>query len=148
MRHVSVPRRRGARSGTRALTPFEFLSPNWFDTFLANPAERVFPSLDVRETDEEVLVRAEIPGVAPGEIQVEIHDDLLTLSGEKRREEKREDERATYSERSYGSFRRQVRLPAPADAERAEATHENGVLTVRIPKSVEARPRRIEVKTS
>ena len=154
MRHLSFPRRRTARPLTRALSPFEFFPQDWFEGFFQAPQtkrsalEGVFPSLDLRETDEVILVSAEVPGVDPGEVAVEIHDDVLTLSGEKRMEERKEDERGTYTERAYGSFRRQVRLPAPVDASQAEATHENGVVTVRVPKSEAARPRRIEVKRS
>ena len=148
MQHLSYPRRRTAPESTRALSPFEFF-PAFFGSVFPTektPGRGAFPALDVRQTAEEIVVNAEIPGVDPEALEIEIHEDVLTLAGEKRAEAEREGERGTYTERSYGSFRRQVRLPAPVDAGAAEATHANGVVTVRIPKSAEVRPRRIEIK--
>ena len=93
------------------------------------------PRLDLRETDEEIVVRADVPGIAPED-------------RERKAEAEKDDERGHVRERVFGSFSRQVRLPASVDASRAEAEHRHGVVTIRVPKSEEARPRRIEVRAS
>ena len=102
--------------------------------------------LDVRETDEHYLVRAEIPGLDPKDLDIQVQGDVLVLSGEKQ-VERDERETLTYSERAYGSFRRALRLPAPIDAEHVQARHANGVVTITLPKADSARPRRIQVET-
>jgi HSP20 family protein len=101
--------------------------------------------LEVRETDEHYLVRAEIPGLDPKDLDVQLQGDVLVISGEKRAETRDERETWAYSERAYGSFRRAVRLPMPVDPERVQAEHKNGVVTIRLEKSAAARPKRIQV---
>lgn len=100
--------------------------------------------LDVAETAEEIVVRAEIPGVDPKDVQIDLEGDVLTIAGEKK------DERASagvnYTERSFGSFRRQVGLPYPIEVDKVRAEHANGVLSIHLPKAEAARPRRIEIK--
>jgi HSP20 family protein len=94
-------------------------------------------NMNVSETDKEVRVSAELPGVSEKDIDVSLHDDLLTIRGEKRFEEERGDEKENYHfvERSYGSFQRSLRLPFKADASQVQASFHNGVLTVTVPKS-------------
>lgn len=106
------------------------------------------PSTDVSETDDEVEVSIELPGMDEKDIEVNISDEMLTVRGEKKAE--REEKKKDYylSERTYGSFHRAIPLPPGINTDKAEATFKKGVLTIRLPKTEEAksRMRRIEVK--
>lgn len=118
--------------------------------FMAPPvASRLQPSVDVRETDNEVIIKAEIPGMDPEDVELVLTDRGLTIRGEKResREEK-DPQRGTYlSEVRYGSFSRTVPLPPGVDPDKAEASVAKGVLTVRVPKTAASGSmRRIPVK--
>jgi len=106
------------------------------------------PALDVSEKDDAIVVRAEMPGMKTEDIEVSVHGNTLTISGEKK--EQFEDKGETYyrSERRYGSFRRDIPLSAAVDTDKIEATCRDGVLTVTLPKSEKAKPKRIEVKKS
>jgi len=101
--------------------------------------------IDVRETAEALVVRAEVPGIDPKELEIQLVGDLLSIAGEKK-EERTDGERPGYSERRYGAFRRTLRLGAPLDAEQVRAEHRNGVVTITLAKSESARPRRIQVQ--
>jgi HSP20 family protein len=90
--------------------------------------------LDVSETDEEIRVRAEVPGIDPEDIDIQLSGDLLTLSGEKKSEAE-ENGTCHYSERCYGSFRRTLRLGTPVEPDRIHAEHRNGVVTIRLAKA-------------
>lgn len=105
------------------------------------------PDVDVAETQETLTIKAEVPGMEPKDIQVAIEDGVLTLRGEKRQETEQKDERFYRSERHYGSFARSLRLPVHVDASRATAVFKNGVLTVVLPKTAEARGRAIPITT-
>jgi HSP20 family protein len=97
------------------------------------------PRSDVVETDSGVEVSIELPGLDEKEVEVTLTDEALTIRGEKK-VERREEKRGYYvSERSYGSIYRSIPLPAGVDSDRAEATFRNGVLTVRLPQSPEAK---------
>ncbi len=113
---------------------------------LGSVADGFHPALDVSETDDAVVVRAEVPGVDPQEIEVSVHGDMLELRGEKKQEEERKETGYYRVERSYGSFRRSLKLPAKVDAENVEAKAKDGILTLTLPKREEAKPRRIKVK--
>ncbi|MDX1541564.1 MAG: Hsp20/alpha crystallin family protein [Geminicoccaceae bacterium] len=106
--------------------------------------------LDVGETDKEIKVRAELPGVDEQDVEVTLADDVLTIKGEKRVEEERKGENHHMVERSYGSFARSLRLPSGIDQSQVHATFDKGVLTVTLPKPAEARQRsrKIEIKKS
>ena len=102
-------------------------------------------ALDIRETEDRFEVTADLPGMSSDVVEVTFEDGTLTLRGE--REFSRDQDEGQYHriERSYGSFARSVRLPRVADSERIEASFDNGVLTVLVPKREEAKPRTIEV---
>jgi HSP20 family protein len=106
--------------------------------------------LEVRETDDAYVVRAEVPGLEPEHIDVQLQGEHLIIAGEKRPEEsggaREPQESLTYSERRFGAFRRVLHLAAPIDAGSVKAEHRNGVLTIRLEKSAAARPKRIEVR--
>ncbi len=103
------------------------------------------PTLDVSETEDEVTVQAEVAGVDPKDIDISLEGDFLILSGEKK--EEREERKRNYyrAERSFGAFRRQIRLPASVDKDRVNAEYNKGVLTIRLPKSVKSKAKRIPV---
>lgn len=105
------------------------------------------PRVDIREHEDMILLEAELPGADKDSVKLEVKDGVLTLSGEKKREETQEKEGVYRSERVYGSFMRQFRLPESVDGEHIEASFRNGVLTVNLPKKPEATARRIEVKS-
>jgi len=106
------------------------------------------PCVDVTVDEREVRVSAELPGLDEKEVDVRLSDDVLTLRGERRREEKHEDEGWSHVERSYGTFERTIPLPCEVVADRAEASFDKGVLTVRLPKSERAKEtsRRIPIR--
>jgi HSP20 family protein len=101
----------------------------------------------VREAEDGFEVTLDLPGLAPGDVNVTFEDGMLSISG--RREFSSEDRGGTWHriERSFGTFARSMRLPQTADTERIEATFDNGVLTVSVPKSEQAKPRTIEVRS-
>jgi HSP20 family protein len=105
------------------------------------------PRVDVTESAKEIKVYAELPGLEEKEIDVSLSRDLLTIRGEKAREEEEKGRNYYRAERSYGAFTRSIPLPASVDADRAEARFHNGVLTVTLPKESEARAqKRVTVK--
>jgi len=107
-----------------------------------------WPSLDVTETQEAYTVTAELPGMEEKEIELNLQDNVLTISGEKREERKEGDGGRSYTERMYGRFQRSIPFPAEVDPDKVEASFRNGVLKVSLPKSAQARERsrRIEVR--
>jgi HSP20 family protein len=107
----------------------------------------VVPQLEVRENEKAFVVSAELPGLEEKDIEVELHDGLLTIKGEKRIERKDDKENLHLTERRYGSFQRVLRLPDTIDEEKIAARFDRGVLRVDIPKRADAvrQPRKIQV---
>lgn len=106
------------------------------------------PVVDVSETGTEMVIRAEIPGIADKDVDVSIVGDALIISGEKKEETETSGEDWHRCERRFGSFRRIIDLPETVDADKAKAESGSGVVTVRIPKKVGVKPRHIEIKPS
>lgn len=105
-----------------------------------------FPlALDVAEDDGAYMVKASIPGVDPENVEITLTDNVLSIKGETKSDKDVEEKNYHLRERRYGSFMRSVTLPMPVDAEQVEATHENGVLTLRLPKTEAVKPKRITV---
>ncbi len=104
------------------------------------------PRLDFSETKDAFVVKAEIPGIEPKEIEVSLEGQMLTVKGEKKQEKEEKDEQYYRVERSYGSFMRSVRLPAAVDGSKVTAAFKNGVLTVTLPKAPGAKGNVIPVK--
>jgi HSP20 family protein len=102
--------------------------------------------MDVEAKNDEFILHANVPGLKPDDIHIEIVDNTVTVHGEYRAETKNEDKNYLLMERRYGQFSRTVTLPAPVNAGKAEANIENGVLTLRLPKAEEAKPKLITVK--
>ena len=107
-----------------------------------------FPSVDVSETGKEVIVQAELPGMDPKEIDVSISGDVLTIKGEKKREEEHKDENYHRIERSYGAFARTIQLPTEVDADKAKAVYKDGVLKLTLPKTKQEATKKIEIKSA
>ena len=103
------------------------------------------PAVDIKEEDERFVLKADIPGVDPKDIDVSMEDGVLTIKGERKHESEEEAEGYKRVERSYGSFYRRFSLPDTADAERVTAKGKDGVLEVFIPKQEKVQPRRITV---
>lgn len=110
--------------------------------------ERWVPAMEVSETSDAYIVRVELPGVKTEDIEVTLQNDTLTIRGKRERSEERKDETIHFVERSYGEFVRSLRIPNDVNVDAVEASYKDGVLEVRLPKSEESRPRRIEVKVT
>jgi HSP20 family protein len=110
----------------------------------------VTPTIDVAETDREMVVTAELPGLDQKDFEVTLAGDVLTIKGEKKAEQEQKDGDHYYMERRFGTFSRSVRLPFEVKDEKVDAKYDRGVLTIRVPKPVEAQQavRRIEVKAA
>jgi HSP20 family protein len=104
------------------------------------------PALDVYQTPNEVVVKAALPGVKPEDVSIDIAGDTLTIKGQSKAEQEVEKEDYLYQERLYGAFSRNVVLPSGLKPDKAEATMEDGVLTLTIPKAEEVKPKAIKVK--
>lgn len=122
-----------------------FLEPGWSDLPGLGEWE---PKLDVMETNDAFVVKAEVPGVAPKDIDVSLRDGVLTMKGEKGEEKEENDKRYHRVERAYGGFARAIRLPAAVDAGRVTATFKDGVVTITLPKMPEAKGTTIPVKAA
>jgi HSP20 family protein len=119
---------------------------NWDPFFTARPASAFSPAFEVKETNDSFVLRADVPGVEEKHLDVAVHNGVLTVSGSRQAEERKEGESFAIYERQYGSFSRSFALPDMADGERIEASLSNGVLTLSIGKKAEAKPRKIEIK--
>ena len=108
-------------------------------------AGTAWPAIDVHETPEAVVVTAALPGLKPEEVEITVTGQTLTLRGEFKADESVERGQYLYQERRYGTFHRQIQLPVRIQSDRAEASFENGVLTLHIPKAEEVKPRQIPI---
>ncbi|MCK6474362.1 MAG: Hsp20/alpha crystallin family protein [Planctomycetes bacterium] len=106
------------------------------------------PSIDVKENAEEIIVRAEVPGVDAKDLNLTVHENVLTISGEKKDSRELKEGDLQRTESSYGSFARSIALPPEAKQDAIKAEHKNGVLTVHVPKQPGSGPKRIDVKGS
>ncbi len=146
----------------RYLTPFEEME-RWFEDFWRRPFslltpsawperagefETVIPTVDIYEQGNELVLKADMPGMEKKDIDISISDNFLTVSGERRKEEKVEKENYFRYERSHGSFYRRFELPTEIDADKIKAHLENGILEVRLPKSEEAKSKSKKVSIS
>ena len=113
------------------------------------PAALLRPSIDVDETEQAYRVSAELPGLTEKDVELNLRDNALTISGEKRSEREEEKGGRRYAERSFGRFERTLPFPTEVDADRVDAVFRNGVLTVTLPKNekVQDKTRRIEVRS-
>jgi HSP20 family protein len=106
----------------------------------------VWPAVDIAEDENAITVKAEVPGCKAEDIDISVHGNTLTISGEKKTEEEKKEKGYYHLERSYGSFRREFTMPANADPNKVEASCKNGVLTVVLPKSEKEKAVKVKVK--
>lgn len=138
----------GSGSVTRYRDPFsmarELLS--WDPLFGGRPASAFAPAFEVKETSDAFILKADLPGVAEADLDINVHNSVLTVSGSRQAEDRKEGESYALYERQFGSFSRSFSLPDMADGERIEAKLDSGVLTLSIAKKAEAKPRKIALK--
>lgn len=106
------------------------------------------PNIDIYEDKDKISVKAELPGMKKEDINVSLEANNLTISGERKHEEERREGETYRAERFFGRFQRSITLPQPVDSKKIQATYKDGVLTITLPKSEEAKSKQIEVKTS
>ena len=125
--------------------PFSLLEPSWWPRLRMQEMEEVAPKVDIFEEGDNFVVKAEIPGMKKEEIEVNLTDDMVTISGEKKKEEKVEKKDYYRFERSFGSFSRSFRLPKDVQADKAKAIFKDGVLELKVPKTEEAKKKEKKV---
>ncbi len=121
----------------------------WDSFFEGRPKVRFgewFPSLDVAETKNDIVVKVELPGMDQKDINISLSDGHLIIKGEKKQEKEEKEENYHFIERSYGTFTRSVQLPKEVKHDKISASYKNGVLKVVLPKSEEAKKKEVKVK--
>lgn len=135
----------------RLVDPFPELSrihDRFFGLSWPEPRLEFRPAVDIYEDEKAIYLKAELAGVKPEEIKINLEKNLLTLEGERKLEKEEEKEGYRRVERSYGSFRRSFSLPENVSAEEINAAYKDGVLTLTLPKTPEAKAREIKVNTN
>ena len=130
---------------------FDHLFESFFPTRPAGGDEALesavwAPRTDLSETENAYFIYLDLPGLKKGEVEINVHDGTLSVSGERRQEEAEEGRTFVRVERAYGRFYRSFSLPQTIDAASIEATFEDGVLTIEVPKAEELKPRRIDIR--
>jgi len=143
-----VPWRHGREAGALSSLRREF--NEMFDRFWSGALEPMqfgkwTPAVDISENDDCVLVQAEVPGMDPEQIDVSLEGNVLTIRGEKKEQRQDKGENFHRVERQYGMFMRSIQLPSDVVADKVTASFKNGVLEVRLPKSEEAKPKRVAI---
>jgi HSP20 family protein len=124
-----------------------FFNDPLFQPLTFNGAKAGLPTLDIKERDGELVVQAAIPGYTPEQVDVTVQGDVLTLRGTMEEEQERKEDTYHLRERHTGSFHRSIRLPASVNTEEATAEYDNGVLTLRLPKTGESAVKRIQIRS-
>ncbi len=152
-----IPWKRERETERHPLTAFQREMNRMFEDFFSGRERewmpstregRFTPTLDVAESDKEVTITVELPGLEAKDVGIELQGNTLLLSGEKKQESERKERDYYRLERSWGSFRRMVDLPAEVEADQADATFRNGVLKITVPKKAGLPGRKIEVKSA
>ena len=125
--------------------PFSWLEPAWWPRVRRVEEEEVRPTVDIFEEGNDVVVKAELPGMQKEDIDVKITGNMITISGEKKKEEKLEKKNYYRFERSYGSFMHTYTLPSEVQTDKASAHFKDGVLEVKVPKTEEAKKKEKKV---
>jgi HSP20 family protein len=124
-----------------------------FDTFFGGRTEngaprRWIPAMDLAETDEHLVLKADLPGLGADDVEIEVKDGVLTVSGERKTEHEDSSHGYHRVERSYGRFSRSLSLPQGVDPDQVQAEFDKGVLEVRVPKPAERKPHRVQIGAS
>lgn len=140
----------------------ERMFENWFEDFWSRPFPRLWrpsfgrlrsisleaPALDVYEEKDDLILKAEIPGLSKDDIDITIEGNTLTIKGEKKKEEEIKEEDYYRCERTFGAFSRSIDLPTEVKADKVNASFKNGVLEIRLPKTEEAKKNVVKVKVA
>lgn len=121
---------------------------SWDPFFGGRQVTAFAPAFEVKETNDAFVLKADLPGVAEADLDIGVHNNVLTVSGSRAAEDRKEGESYALYERQFGSFTRSFSLPDIADGEKIDANLKNGVLTLSIAKKAEAKPRKISLKSS
>jgi HSP20 family protein len=154
--------RRRAEVAPWRLSDVERMFQEWFEDFWSSPVPRFWrpslarlrtmaleaPALDVYEQKDDLIVKAEIPGLTKDEIDITLEGNTLTIKGEKKKEEEIKEEDYYRCERTYGAFSRSIDLPAAVHTDKVNASFNNGVLEIRLPKTEEAKKNVVKVKVA
>ncbi len=140
----------------RQLAPFERMKremdrmwDSFFEggpRFMAEEGGEWLPALDLAETGNEFVVKAEMPGLDAKDIDISLSENMLTIKGEKKRDREETKENYHFMERSYGAFTRSIQLPGEVNHQRITTSYKNGVLKIHLPKSEEAKKREVKIK--
>ena len=125
--------------------PFSMMTRPTWPAFDFPKMEDISPSVDIFEEKGEMVIKAEMPGMSKDDVNVSITENTVTISGEKKQEEKVEKKDYYRVERSYGSFCRSFRLPENVNSDKVKASFKEGVLEVRIPKTKEGKQKKVEI---
>ena len=130
--------------------PFSREMDRVFDAFFGQTEQgrRWVPPMDLVEADDHFVLKADLPGLSEGDVNIEVQDGALTISGERTAEHEQRERGFYRIERAFGSFNRSLSLPDGVDPDRIEASFSHGVLEVRIPKPEARKPRRIEISST
>ena len=125
--------------------PFSSVGPTWLPRLRMPELEELAPSVDILEEGGDVVIKAELPGIKKEDIDVKLTDNTITISGEKKKEEKVEKKDYYRMERSYGSFTRSFGLPSEVQTDKVKAQFKDGILEIRVPKTEEAKQKEKKV---
>ena len=143
-------RRRERERGTLASLHDEMddLFKDFFSDWDGGPfwSRTRWPALDIAEDENEFTIKAEVPGCKAEDIDISVHGNILTISGEKKQEKEEKGKGYRHTERSYGSFRRDVNLASEVDSNKVEATYKDGILSIKLPKTEKTKAVKIKVK--
>lgn len=142
-----VPFKRGGSDLARIHHDIEDLFNSFFRGWDAPFGRReLWPAIDIADHEDAVVVKAEVPGCKAEDIDISVRGDVLTITGEKKQTEERKEKGYYHTERSYGSFRRDLHLPDDVDPSNVEAECKDGVLTITLPKAEKAKAIKVKVK--
>ncbi|MBK7863666.1 MAG: Hsp20/alpha crystallin family protein [Archangiaceae bacterium] len=116
--------------------------------YVERELEAFTPRFEVKETKEALILKADLPGVKTDDLDVSVHSNVLSVSGRREQEAKKDDEHFHMVERSFGAFTRSFTLPETVDTKALDAELKDGVLTITLPKAPEAKPQRVQIKVS
>jgi len=154
---IPVGRDRGTAASTSPFMSLQREIDRLFDDFsrgfptfasFGNGKSDLLPSMDVTETDKQIEITAELPGLEEKDVQINVADNLLTIRGEKKAEKEEKDKNYRLVERSYGSFERTLELPDGVNLDAIQASIAKGVLKVTVPKPAPAQVKKIDVKAA
>lgn len=138
----------------RELATFRDEMDRMFDSFVGRSFLRpweggtILPPVDIEETPDAFVFRADLPGVSPRDVKISLHGDTLTVRGERKREMEKKEGVTSRIERAFGTFERTFTLHAPVQGDQVKAAYKDGVLEITVPKAAEARAREIEVQVA